>query len=81
MLNVEYLQKEIHTLRSNLEQTEGELRSALTPEDLEKYLSNCNTHLEKLRQDLQSKRKKWQRDMEDYTTRFVYSWQGGTKDC
>ncbi|XP_040264273.1 uncharacterized protein LOC120979536 [Bufo bufo] len=80
LLNVEYLHKEICTLKISLEQTEGELKAILTTEDAEKYFSDCNLHLEKLKQDLQStKRKKWQRDMEDYTTGFVYSWQGGQR--
>ncbi|XP_044133422.1 uncharacterized protein LOC122926101 [Bufo gargarizans] len=81
LLNIEFLQKEILSLQDALQTTTTALKNVLPAAEFDAYIASCAPHFEKLRAELQDKkRQKWSRDMEDYTRGFIYIWQRDPKN-
>lgn len=75
LLNIELLRAELSKVRARLETVEKLLKTTLNAEDLAKFLQKHEDFLKKFKSDLEeTKRRKWHRDIQDYETGRVYSW-------
>ncbi|XP_044155309.1 uncharacterized protein LOC122941879 [Bufo gargarizans] len=76
LLNLEYLQQELSVSKTRQSETMSALKTMMGPEDWKTYDDSCMEHLAKFIKEQEStKRKKWQRDADDYIKGKVYTWQ------
>lgn len=75
VLNIESLQKELNCLRIKLRDCDNRLKQLLSNEEFAQFLSKQQEFLSKFRKDTEDvKRRKWQREITDYETGRVYTW-------
>ncbi|CAJ0921621.1 unnamed protein product [Ranitomeya imitator] len=76
LLNIEYLQEESKKLQQNTEGVEQKIKALITIEEWDIFKEKVEKESEKLRNELEEiKRKKWNRDLEDYEAGHIYPWQ------
>ncbi|CAJ0963716.1 unnamed protein product [Ranitomeya imitator] len=76
LLNIEYLQEESKKMQVNTEGIEQKIKALITIEDWNIFKEKVDKESVKLRNELEEvKRKKWNRDLEDYEAGHIYSWQ------
>ncbi|CAJ0940666.1 unnamed protein product, partial [Ranitomeya imitator] len=76
LLNIEFLQEEIKKLQQNIEGFECKIKSLITVEEWNIFKEKVDKESVKLRNELEEiKRKKWNRDVEDYEAGHIYTWQ------
>lgn len=75
LLNLRYLQKDIKETSVKKCESEATLQTLMSPEEFSRFMTKHTSFLAKFRADLEEvKRRKWQRDLQDYQTGFVYMW-------
>ncbi|CAJ0961954.1 unnamed protein product [Ranitomeya imitator] len=76
LLNIDFLQTEIKKLQLNTGDLENKIRVLITVEEWNVFKEKVDKEGTKLRNDLEEiKRRKWNRDLEDYETGQIYAWQ------
>ncbi|CAJ0967837.1 unnamed protein product [Ranitomeya imitator] len=76
LLNIDFLQVEIKKLQSKIGEMECKIQTLLTVEEWNVFKDKVEKESVKLRNDLEEvKRRKWNRDLEDYESGQVYTWQ------
>ncbi|CAJ0967333.1 unnamed protein product [Ranitomeya imitator] len=76
LLNIDFLQTEIKKLQVNISESEGKIQALLTVDEWNVFKEKVDKESVKLRNDLEEiKRRKWNRDLEDYEMGHVYTWQ------
>ncbi|CAJ0964934.1 unnamed protein product [Ranitomeya imitator] len=76
LLNIEYLQEESKKLQQNTEGVEQKIKALITIEEWDIFKEKVEKESVKLRNELEEiKRKKWNRDLEDYEAGHIYPWQ------
>ncbi|XP_056395160.1 uncharacterized protein LOC130290937 [Hyla sarda] len=75
LLNMDMLQKDIVTVKDKLTNAETTLKSILSEEDFDKFISKHSVFLQKLKNEVENtKRHKWYRDSTDYSNSRTYMW-------
>ncbi|CAJ0935798.1 unnamed protein product [Ranitomeya imitator] len=76
LLNIEYLQQETKKLKCDISLVEVELKGLMREEEWTNFKESINIKIDKLRLELEDvKRRKWNRDMDDYKDGNIYNWQ------
>ncbi|CAJ0953819.1 unnamed protein product [Ranitomeya imitator] len=76
LLNIEFLQEEIKKLQQNIEGFECKIKSLITVEEWNIFKEKVDKESVILGNELEEiKRKKWNRDVEDYEAGHIYTWQ------
>ncbi|CAJ0921077.1 unnamed protein product [Ranitomeya imitator] len=76
LLNIDFLQTEIKKLQLNTGDLENKIRVLIPVEEWNVFKEKVDKEGTKLRNDLEEiKRRKWNRDLEDYETGQIYAWQ------
>ncbi|CAJ0951069.1 unnamed protein product, partial [Ranitomeya imitator] len=76
LLNIDFLQIETKKLQANIGESECKIQTLLTAEEWSAFKEKVDKESVKLRNDLEEiKRRKWNRDLEDYETGHIYTWQ------
>ncbi|CAJ0962904.1 unnamed protein product [Ranitomeya imitator] len=76
LLNIDFLQTEIKKLELNIGEFENKIKTLITIEEWNIFKDKVDKEGTKLRNDLEEiKRRKWNRDLEDYETGQIYAWQ------
>ncbi|CAJ0961879.1 unnamed protein product [Ranitomeya imitator] len=79
LLNIEYLQQELKKVDLDIPVMESEIKSLLREDEWTSFRELLKTKFDKLRLELEEvKRRKWNRDMEDYREGNIYNWQRET---
>lgn len=79
LLNLDFLQKQLTDVKRKVQEQESVLQSLLSKEHFDKFMEEHKASVAKYRAELEDvKRQKWQRDIRDYETGFVYSWSSST---
>ncbi|XP_077154586.1 uncharacterized protein LOC143817240 [Ranitomeya variabilis] len=76
LLNIEYLQQETKKLKCDISSVEMDIKSLLSEEEWNTFKESIKIKIDKLRLELEDvKRRKWNRDMDDYKDGNIYNWQ------
>ncbi|XP_056407729.1 uncharacterized protein LOC130303153 [Hyla sarda] len=76
LLNIEFLQRDMATLKTKVTEVEIALKASLTEEEWRDLSDKQQAYLEKQRVQIEeTKRHKWFRDCQDYTNGHVYTWE------
>ncbi|CAJ0940550.1 unnamed protein product [Ranitomeya imitator] len=76
LLNIDFLQVETKKLQSKIGEIECKIQALLTVEEWNVFKDKVDKESVKLRNDLEEiKRRKWNRDLEDYESGQIYTWQ------
>ncbi|CAJ0940184.1 unnamed protein product [Ranitomeya imitator] len=76
LLNIEFLKKEIESLKTKVEEIKNSLVPLVSITDFSSINSKIEENLLKYRTGLEdTKRSKWFRDLEDYNNGKIYGWQ------
>ncbi|CAJ0934780.1 unnamed protein product [Ranitomeya imitator] len=76
LLNIEYLQQEMKKLKCDISLVETQLKDLMREEEWNNFKESINIKIDKLRLELEDvKRRKWNRDMDDYKDGNIYNWQ------
>ncbi|XP_056415710.1 uncharacterized protein LOC130357172 [Hyla sarda] len=76
LLNIEFLQRDLTAIKNKVTDVETALKASLTEDEWRELSEKQHTFLSKQRTQIEeTKRHKWFRDCQDYTTGHVYTWE------
>lgn len=74
LLNLDFLQKELTNIKSKGQLSESMLCNLIPQQEQTVYMENLNISLSKYRTEIEEvKKKKWHRDLNDYSSGKVYN--------
>lgn len=76
LLNLEYLQTELHSTNEKIMDMDATLTSLLPANELKRFKETTTKSLSRFKENLENtKHQKWHRDVEDYKSGMIYNWQ------